>query len=148
MFVITKFVYFDGKEIELDGDTLLPLYNGKYDVIIQVEDYIGNTKDYRYSIAVEISDLPILNEDIVLSNYYINDLTYYLPVYEAIDYSNPANPISIKPVVMTIDARGVNVLSSDLKYIPKVADKNATVQIIYSYTSQQGKKLQIVKEIR
>lgn len=146
-YTITKSVFFDGEKIGLDGDTFLPLRSGKYDIIIKVEDYIGNTSTISYQITANISDLPILNEEIVLSNYYINELTYYLPVYEAIDYSNPSNPVSIKPVITTIDANGENVLTSDLEYIPKVTNRNDTVQVIYSYTSSQGKKLQIIKEI-
>ena len=146
-YTITKNVYYDGQLVELDGDSILPLRAGSYDVVISVKDYVGNATTISYQITATISDLPILNEEIVLSNYYINDLTYYLPVYEAIDYSDPSNPIRIKPVVSTIDASGEKVLGSDLIYTPNVADKNDVVKIIYSYTSSQGKILQIVKEI-
>lgn len=146
-YTIEKTVLFNNEMVQIENNSLMPLCEGKYQVIISVKDYIGKTAKYSYDIIVEISELPILNEEIILSNYYINGLTYYLPSYEAIDYTNPTSPINIKPVVTTIDANGERVLNADLKYIPKVVNKNDTVQIIYTFTSKQGKKLQIVNDI-
>lgn len=146
-YTIDKTVTLNGEVIEINENSLLPLREGTYEVIISVKDYIGNTAKYSYNITAQISDLPILNEEIILSKYYINGLTYYLPMYEAIDYSNPSTPVSIKPIVTTIDASGKAILNDDLKYIPKVTNKNDTVQIIYTFSSAQGKKLEIKKDI-
>ena len=85
----TVTVTLNGGEISVENDTFVPTEKGEYLVSYIVEDYFGRTAEMQYTITVTLSDVPVIDEEMItLPKYFIKGQTYTLPQVRAYDYAD------------------------------------------------------------
>ena len=85
----TVTVTLDGKEIPVENNAFLPTEKGEYLVTYVAEDYFGRTAEMQYTITVTLSDVPVIDEEMItLPKYFIKGQTYTLPEVKAYDYAD------------------------------------------------------------
>ena len=115
---------------------------GAYSVIYSVEDYIGKTNSFYSILNIGNADGPVLTEDIILPDMFVEGLSYKLPMPDAY-YSGS----EISPVIEITDGNGTYALEGDV-YKPVLASNANSVKINYSYNGTIVEKVVSCKSAR
>lgn len=144
-YLYTKTVLCNGEKADSFEEYFIPLKSGDYEIIISVQDYIGQTATVRKEYSIEYSaDIVVDESMIVMPPVFIDGNTYVFDKYVVRYYpAEGAESVSVTAKIEVTDANGTNLLGEDRKYTPKASDSinQATVRFIF-----EGKTKTIVEK--
>lgn len=137
---VTKTLYYgnvsDGNVIEFKNGIFIPKDAGDYRLVVELEDYIGNSLKKEYAIEIQINDSAILVEKEVPIAIFANK-EFTFAKWTALDYSTgKENEI---PVILYID----NVKCDEWKWTPETVGKH-TLRFVANNGYRES---EIIKEI-
>lgn len=128
---VTTRVSFNGNPVEVTDDTFTPNQKGVYVVEYILQDYVGTTKIYTYTIETAYSSLPNLSEPNVPTYLSVNKPAL-LPAVNSELYTPWKQKIDAYNKITVYKADGVTVLFSQegndgAVYTPKETDGDTVV---------------------
>ncbi len=139
---IVKTVAYDGVPVAVENDKFFPEKSGDYTVTITATDYIGQTKNYSYTVTIDNGNDYVAITKPLLPKYFISGSTYTLPEVLFYDYtSGTGRTKTISSNVAYEDGNGVNI-ALGRKITPVAREDVNTVKITYyagSYANMKGK---------
>lgn len=118
--------------------------NGQYQVIVEIRDFLNQSREIIHYIDVTISEAPIIY-DFVVPKYFINGIEYILPDFEALDYTDLNNVKSASKQIEVIYNGITTFLKTDRKFIPSVLNDGDEITIRYLATSTATNKTSVVE---
>ena len=99
-------------------------------------DYIGQEQSVTYYIEISKSKNPIIVNEPVLPNMFIDGATYSLPVISAKDYYSVEQGQDVIAQITVTDGSGTKVLGDGMFEVQAGSKKNVTVR--YDFVSKSG----------
>ena len=129
-------VVFNGQVVVENSNTFVAEREGTYTVDYVVKDYIGQEKMETYSIVVVKSQNPIIVNEPVLPNAFIDGATYSLPIIFAKDYYTTETVKDVVSKISVTDGDGTRELSDGV--FTASAGNKAHVSVRYEFVSKSG----------
>ena len=79
-----------GNRYVVESGSFRPLVADDYEIIYTVKDFIGQSKTYKYEIAISETDAPVFESVPTLPKYLVAEYEYVFPAAEAIDKNGNA----------------------------------------------------------
>ncbi len=130
-----KFYYKKGNDrTEIKTETLFFADAGKYEIIGEVTDYIGNTAKDSYILTINEQDALLMPTGFHLPKALVSGQKFVLPLPDSYDYSGDG-AVAVKPSVSaTLDGQSLPV--QDGVIMPVISAESGKVSLTYTYTSQ------------
>ncbi len=126
----------NGSEVTIEKDAFLPKATGEYTLRITVTDYQNRSTTVEKTIAVVGSNLPVLNQEVVLPKNMISGNRYTLPQIMAQDYS--VGGADLAPQIYVTDSQNENKLLPDGIYVPTMTGSDYVATVTYRYVGAQA----------
>lgn len=121
---------------EINNYEFRPLYAGIYEIKYEYSDYIFNDV-YSYEITVNNSDVPLIEEDINLVEYYIKGCEYELPTYYGYIFEN-GKPVE-KQLEIYITENG-NTFKLDSNIYKPVSEGDVIISYVLTNNGKEARK--------
>lgn len=119
-----------GEILETEGG-FRPDKIGKWKVVYEAEDYIGQQTKAEYEVTVTENEKPVLTESVILPKVFIAGGKYVLPAAYGKIYS--ANGVASELCsVKIVDGSGEKDYRDGDTYVPQVSGNGDTISVIYS----------------
>ncbi len=143
---ITVEVKKDGNTVQTIEKNKFNIYEtGEYEIVYTATDYVGNISTVSHSLTVVANIEPLLLEEIVLPEAFIDGLSYALPQVKAHDYSNGKETL-IQPVI-TAKLNGQDVAVTNGKITPNAQASGDKITVSYKYVNEAGQESLWEKEV-
>lgn len=116
-----------------DGQ-FIPTAAGNYTVTYTLCDYLGQTVVEEYVVEIALAEKPILSQDVVLPEYFIDGVEYQLPEVYATDYTG-GEEMKVYPQIYVTDEDGRHLLEGTT-YVANVAADGDSISVEYIYTGK------------
>ena len=133
-------IIFNGSETVLSGTNFKPLKPGRYGLIYEVKDYVGNGEPNEarkeFYINIEADRKPII-EKVTLPQVILSGAEIHLPEMQAVDYFTDPNGIIPETWISAkIDEREIPIVNNII--IPKIEAGKKILKISYNAKNSQG----------
>lgn len=137
----------DDKQTEFTG-SFIPLDEGKYTVVCEVRDYLGQVAEESHTYNIEFEPEILFEEkNIVLPSVLVANQIFEFEEYIATYYEKVGGKAkNAECTIEVTDADGTRTLESDRLYTPKVSDAVTEATIRFCFTEKVNGK-EIKKEI-
>lgn len=136
----------NGKTIEINDDTILPLETGECRIVYTLTDVRGQTASVTRVATVVANDIPTVIDAPALPDVFISGSRYILPALTAYTFDASGKKAATTTIKAT-DMRGGNAVAAGAVYIPYVENNGDVVRVSYMSgdTEVYGKDIPCVK---
>lgn len=122
-------VTLNGQNVQITSNEFFPTSAGDYKVKIYASDYIGNEKEYEYTVTIAAADKPVFTILPVMPKYLISGNENQLQEIFAKDYITSSNK-DVKAEILYQDAYGLKRAVNG-KISPVVKNNGDLTKVIY-----------------
>lgn len=121
----------DNQELNYENNQFIIQDEGIYKIVVTITDFLGNRNIITQKIYATYSESPIIT-DFYINPLFINNVSYVLPDFEAIDYYTDKDfpQEAIKCITVTYNGQ-TTTLGKDRLFIPNVINNGDEVEIRY-----------------
>ena len=125
---ITPVVSVNGAEIELEGYAFRPVEAGTYSVMLNAEDYIGNTAYAEYSVNITKGNKAVFIDKPSVPKYFISGTSYIIKDYYAYDFTDGSgNKVKTSVTFDDAYAKGKRAVNGEITPLAKTNGDVTTV---------------------
>ncbi len=126
---VTNKIFYNGQELELNGNSFIPMYSGNYTLQYIAKDYAGREKVLEKTVSVSHTEELLVFDNIenFIPKFLVQDNLYSLPQLKVYEFGTD----SYTENLCTINVNGTEV--QNLKYKANVPSDKCQMSIVYSY---------------
>lgn len=124
------------ESFEVTEGSFLPMTDGRFTVLYEARDYLGQLATYTYSVNISYSNDPIFLSEATLPANFISGHTYVLPELPAYKYTTAGTTVTAANISVKIDNASEITLGAERKIYMETTSETGKAVITYSAGGQ------------